>query len=199
MDKNSLLRCIAEKAYDVGIGAKKHFASYDLLEKTPGFVGFITMAAGILGLVIDSFAAKEVNAFFIIVGTIALYCSVYDSKKNEYNEAGQAITQIFNELKTLYFTVKDLPENTNLEIYEKQLNELALRFNPLCISKQVFLSNWYAHYKFFWEAQIEWIAEQRKFKKIRDKFPLSFIVTMIVLLLAIGFYVYKSKGICGIQ
>ena len=67
MDKNSLLRCIAEKAYDVGIGAKKHFASYDLLEKTPGFVGFITMAAGILGLVIDSFAAKEVNAFFIII------------------------------------------------------------------------------------------------------------------------------------
>ena len=199
MDKNSLLRCVAEKAYDVGIGAKKHFASYDLLEKTPGSIGFVTMAVGILGLVFDSFAVKEVNAIFIIIGTIALYCSVYDSKKNDYNEAGQAITQIFNELKTLYFTVKDLPENANLDIYENQFNELSLRFNPLCISKQVFLSNWYAHYKFFWEAQIEWIAEQRRFKLFRDKLPLSCILTLIALLCTIGVYVYKSNGMCGIQ
>ncbi len=62
MNKQNLLKCITDKAYDVGIGAKKHFASYDLLEKTPGFIGFITMAAGVFGLVIDKLAAKEINA-----------------------------------------------------------------------------------------------------------------------------------------
>jgi len=199
MNKQNLLKCITDKAYDVGIGAKKHFASYDLLEKTPGFIGFITMAAGVFGLVIDKLAAKEINAFFIILGTITLYCSMYDSKKMEYCKAGQDITIIFNELKSLYFTVRNLPDNANVDEYEVKFNEISSRFYPLCISKQVFLSNWYAHYKFFWEHQIDWIDEDKKFSFLRDKLPLSFSLTIaslafIIVIFCIYFITTKVYG-----
>ena len=42
MNKAELLKCIAETGYNVGFGAKKHFATYDLLEKMPGWIGFIS-------------------------------------------------------------------------------------------------------------------------------------------------------------
>ena len=35
MDKNTLLKMIAETGYNVGFGAKKHFATYDIVEKAP--------------------------------------------------------------------------------------------------------------------------------------------------------------------
>ena len=47
MNKLDLLKSIAEKGYDVGFGAKKHFATYDIIEKTPGLISFSSMAFGI--------------------------------------------------------------------------------------------------------------------------------------------------------
>ena len=35
MDKNDLLKQIAEASYNIGYGAKKHFATYDIVEKVP--------------------------------------------------------------------------------------------------------------------------------------------------------------------
>ena len=39
--KKELLQQIARTAYNVGFGAKKHFATYDMVEKLPGIIEFL--------------------------------------------------------------------------------------------------------------------------------------------------------------
>ncbi|WP_232223960.1 hypothetical protein [Anoxybacteroides tepidamans] len=47
MDKDHLLRSLAENGYNVSFGAKKHFATYDIVEKIPGFLALISLLIGV--------------------------------------------------------------------------------------------------------------------------------------------------------
>ena len=127
----------------MGFGAKKHFATYDIIEKAPGWIGFISTAIGILGLVIDVLSTKFVSAIFVIIGIIGMYISFYDHEKNNYERAGRRLTRIFNELRILYFDVKSLPNNADVTIYQNKLEEIETRYYQICISKQILFSNWY--------------------------------------------------------
>lgn len=193
MNKNDLLRMIAQKGYDVGFGAKKHFATYDIIEKAPGWIGFISTAVGILGLVFDSLSTKFISAVFVIVGISGLYISFYDHKKQNYADTGTKIIRLSNDLKSLYYTVKNLPENSNFETYIHQLTEIENKFYSCSISKQILASNWYAHYKFFWEHQIDWIDEQLHFKLLRDKIPLSFMLFFLAVVFLIVVYIFNCE------
>jgi len=193
MKKDNFLKLIAESAYNVGFGAKTHFATFDIVEKVPGLIGFLSMAVGIFALFIDELSTKQMSATFIILGIVGLYISFYDSKKNAYDEAGSNLTQVFNELKELYFLVKSSSDD-EIQHHLERFREIEKRFYAKCISKQIIFSGWYAHYKFFWQHQIGWIDEQLNFKFWRDKVPLSFTLVMILLvMLGIGW------GICNID
>lgn len=181
MNKSDLLKSIAQKGYDVGFGAKKHFATYDIIEKTPGFISFISMAVGVYALVIKSLSAELISATFIVLGIVGLYINLSDHKKAEYEKSGSALTKYFNELKALYFEVKGSPDDAPLSEYQKRLTEIENKFYDNSISKQIMFSNWYAHYKFFWEHQIDWIDEQLKFRLLRDKIPLSFMFALVLI------------------
>ena len=192
MDKASLLKQIAETAYNVGFGAKKHFATYDIIEKAPGLIGFLSMAVGIFALIIDLLASKHMSAIMIILGIAALYISSYNESKNTYDLTGKELTRIYNDLHTLYDTVKASTKGD----WSVELGELkkyqAASFTA-CISKQILFSNWYAHYKFFWEMQIGWVDEQKKFRFFRDKVPLSLMIWAAVLLVSLiggGLYLW---------
>lgn len=198
MNKSDLLRCIAEKGYDVGFGAKKHFATYDIIDKIPGLIGFLSTAFGIFALVVKSLSNELISATFIVLGVIGLYISMYNHKKDAYEKAGIELTKLFNELKGLYLRVKSLDENSDLSVYQEELSEIESRYYPLCISTQILFSNWYAHYKFFWEQQIGWINEQLKFSFFRDKVPLSlwftlFIGIMVAVYFLTGLVTYLCK------
>ncbi|MDD2815100.1 MAG: hypothetical protein PHP00_05095 [Thiotrichaceae bacterium] len=47
-----LIKSIADTGYNVGFGAKKHFATYDIVEKMPGFINFISIVFGIYALIL---------------------------------------------------------------------------------------------------------------------------------------------------
>lgn len=70
---------------------------------------------------------------------------------------------------------------------EQTLADIQTRYGVNCIPKQIFMSDWYAHYKFFWQHQIDWIDEQKHFKFWRDKVPLSLV--FLCALTLIGFVV----------
>ncbi|MDY7782516.1 SLATT domain-containing protein [Aeromonas caviae] len=198
MKKSDLLKSIAEKGYDIGFGAKKHFATYDIIEKTPGLISFISMAIGIYALCVDSLSTKIVSATFIVLGVVGLYISMNIHKKNDYEKAGSALTRYFNEMKSLYIEVKGLEDEANLDEYLQRLKIIENKFYSESITKQIMFSNWYAHYKFFWEHQINWIDEQLHFKFFRDKIPLSLSITLITLLIVFLFSVKPSLDlICG--
>jgi len=184
MQKEALLKLIAETAYNTGYGAKKHFATYDIIEKLPGWVTFISGAAAILALFIPALEAKWVSATFIIISVGTGNILLYDRDKQKYAEVGDTLTERFHELRALYYEVKTQPAGVDLPnhaIRHANIQTNALSTN---VAKQIFLSDWYAHYKFFWQQQTGWLDEQLNFTLFRDKLPLSFTVTAILLILS---------------
>lgn len=182
MTKPDLLKHIAQTAYNVGYAAKKHFATYDLAAKAPGSISFLTFSVGLFFLLIDFTAKKYFSAACIILGILGLRISMWEGKKETYLDVGRQLTGIFNKLKALYFQVKASEQN-DLSAFEAQLAAFEDEFNEVGIGNQILFSDWYAHYKFFWQQQIDWIDEQLHFRLFRDKLPLSFMATVVVLLL----------------
>ncbi|WP_061209307.1 SLATT domain-containing protein [Leptospira borgpetersenii] len=185
MTKEDLLKNIAEMGYNVGYGAKVHFSTYDIVEKVPGAIGFISFVIGILSLFIDFLTTKYLSSILTILGIVSLLLSLYNKEKSNYEEVGSRLTNLFNELKILYYNVKESKTPKDLKRYEKKLLKIEKEFNSTSLSKQILLSEWYAHYKFFWQHQIEWIEEQKRFGLFRDKIPLSFSILLFFCLLLV--------------
>jgi hypothetical protein len=194
MDRASLLIKIADTAYNVGFGAKKHFATYDIVEKAPGWIGFVSLTVGVFALVLDMLATKYISAILIVLGISGLLVNAYNDTKQKYEETGKRLTTLFNNLKGLYLSVK-ASNKTDLSEEINELNQIEEEFCANCISKQIFFSDWYAHYKFFWQHQIEWIDEQKHFKFWRDKVPLSLTIviaaSLVLIAILVSYYSYS--------
>lgn len=188
MKKDQLLKSIAETAYNVGFGGRKHWATYDIVDKVPGLIGFLSTAFGIFALIYEKLSEKSLSAAFIVFGLIALYITFYEPNKSKYAESANKLTTLFNALRDLYRTVEGHP-NDDVDTYIDQLHLIEKNYYDTCISKQILFSDWYAHYKFFWQYQIDWLDEQKKFKLFRDKLPLSFMFWMVALLAGVVVYV----------
>ena len=112
MKKEQLLKLLAINGYNVGFGAKKHFATYDIVEKALGWIAFISIAVGIVALFQPSLNSATVSACFIILGVGGLYISFYTDKKTTYSETGTKLTVHFNALRDLYYSVQNSNEHT---------------------------------------------------------------------------------------
>lgn len=192
MTKEDLLKQIAESGYNIGFGAKKSFATFDIVDKIPGILNFCALAIGILALVIDELNIKIVSASLIIFGVIGIYISKYDDKKDEYATSGSKITEMFNELKSLYHLVKAKSDDTNFDEDISKMKEIEDKFYSITIPKQILFSDWYAHYKFFWQwaTHIKWLESELKLTFWENKIPLSFLVFIgVVLLIFIGSFI----------
>ena len=195
MDKQNLLKRIADTAYNVGFGAKKHFATFDIVDKAPGWIGFISLTVGVFALYLDTLATKHISAMLVVLGIAGLLINTYGESKQQYESKGVLLTNLFNRLKTLYFSVKS-SNNSDFSAEIIELERIELEFNSNGISKQILFSDWYAHYKFFWQHQIEWIDEQKHFRFWRDKIPLSLsVVVVCIFLLAGAIVVYHLYSI----
>ncbi|WP_078125921.1 SLATT domain-containing protein [Leptospira alexanderi] len=194
MTKEDLLKNIAEMGYNIGYGAKVHFSTYDIVEKVPGVIGFISFVIGILSLFIDFLTTKYLSSILTILGIVSLLLSLYNKEKSNYEKVGTRLTNLFNELKILYYNVKGLEASKDLKSYEKKFLEIEKEFNSISLSKQILFSEWYAHYKFFWQHQIEWIEEQKRFGLFRDKIPLSFSILLFLIVISlIVFFKFNSE------
>ena len=129
----------------------------------PGLISFFSMTFGIYALAFDSLSTKFLSASFIVFGVIGLYISLYDHKKSEYEEVGIKLTQLYNKISRLYRRTKSANAD-DIEGLEQQLSQHQDEYYGSCQSKQIMFSDWYAHYKFFWQHQIDWIDEQKNFQ-----------------------------------
>lgn len=169
MDRDSLLSTIAEMGYNVGFGAKKHFATYDIVQKTPGLIGFLGFVVGVFSLVFDSLAGKIPSATLTVLGVMGLYISLRDHRKAEYEAVAKQLTLLFNQLRNLCRSVE---AGADISQSLAELQRIEKEYYAISISEQILLSDWYAHYKFFAQQQIDWIEKYRNFT-FRDKVPLS--------------------------
>ncbi len=194
MDKNNFLNNIAQKGYDIGFGAKKNFASFDIINKLPTWVGFISLAIGIIQIAYENIPInKELSIILIFVGIAIIYIEPYKNDVEKFEKEGVKLTRLFNRMRDLYYLVEN-DNNYQYANYENQYQTILNEFYSNNISKQVFMSQWFAHYKFFYELQIEWVDKELKFKFFRDKVPNSLKTTfLIILLLILLIIVYGYK------
>lgn len=184
MTKKDLLMTLARHGYNVGFGAKKNFASFDIVTKLPSWIGFLMLAIGVIQLGYPQTATKEMSIVLIIISIAILFVGYYNSNVAEFEKEGVRSTQLFNQLKDLYFVVKS-SSKTDFSQEISKMDSIMSEFYSESISKQVFLSHWYAHFKFFYEMQVEWIDEELKFKFFKDKFPNSLKTFIGIILLIV--------------
>ncbi len=184
MKKELLLKSIAETAYNVGYGAKLNFATYDIVEKAPGLFGFVSLVVGIYALFIKELTSEHVGAVLVVLGVITLYLNNYSTEKDKYDEMGKSLTARFSDLKTLFRAAQSRPEADDFTDIAATLTKIEQEVIKLTPSKQILFSDWYAHYKFFWQQQTDWISEVRPFTLFRDKLPLTFTVAVVIALIA---------------
>lgn len=186
MNREGLLRSIAETAYNVGFGAKKNFATHDIVQKVPGLISFVSIVVGVYALIYEPLNSKWIAATLVVLGIVGLYITQYDSRKEAYSREGERLTALFYRLRDLYREVQSKSDSEDLTTAVAGLDAIQQDFFSAGETKQILLSDWYAHYKFFWQHQIEWIDEQKHFRFWRDKVPLSFLLTLGALLLGLG-------------
>lgn len=197
MKKELFLKQLAENGYNVIYGAKKHFSTYDTVVKVPSRIAFVTLTIGIWQIYKPSFLYNtEMSLLLIIASIIALSISQYNSEKEKYREIGNRLIKIHNELRNLYYQVKSSDKTyfNDESIESVRMNELLEEFYKISISKQIFLSDWIAHYKLFFQSQYEWIDEQKNFNW-KDKLPLSFRIVVIALIPFVIIFMIVTRGI----
>ncbi len=188
-----VLKSLATNGYNVGFGAKKNFASYDLVIKLPSWIGFITLALGIVQLgypVIGN--CKWLSTILILASVAALYINVFNSTTDSFEKEGIRLTKLFNRLRNLYLKVKSSDKNDFTDEVN-EMNGIMEEYYANVISKQVFMSQWFAHFKFFYEMQIDWVDEQLKFGFFKDKVPNSLKIILVLLFvsfLILAYYEY---------
>lgn len=183
MKKDLFLKELAQSGYNIGYAAKKHLATFDIVEKAPGWITLATLVIGIFALVVPSLEHHLIAASVIVVGVASMYFGSYQDSRGGYEQTGSRLTTLFTELRMLYAEVKSLDDNADLEALKTRYRAVLEESQRIGISKQIFLSDWYAHYKFFWQAQTGWMDEQLKFGFWRDKVPLSATVVACVMVI----------------
>lgn len=194
MNKNNLKKYIAKTAYNVGFGAKKNFASYDIVRNLNEYISIISMIVAVLALVFEVFNAKIISAILLIFGIIGLYISKFDKEIDEFEKFGIRYLQLYNKLEFLYHKIND----TNESDYESVISEIELiekEYYDNNKSNQVYFSDWLAHFKFFYQFQSKWIVNELGLNFWKDKLPNSLkfilIVMLIFLVLCLGLHFFN--------
>ncbi len=65
------------------------------------------------------------------------------------------LTVLFTDLRTLYYEVQSRAAAVPLDDLAARYWAVLSDSQQAGISRQIFLSDWYAHYKFFWQAQTD--------------------------------------------
>ena len=198
MNRDQLLKEIATTGYNVLYSAKKHFSTYDIVEKVPGWLTISTIAVGIFGLIIPALTNNYLSAAILVIGVASIYFNQFQDGREKYAEAGGKLVSNFNVLRGIYHDTKSRAPDDNVDDLEVRYREALKEAEHVWLHKHIFISDWYAHYKIFWQAQIGWLDEQLHFKLMRDKVPLTFTLTVAAaLLLSLLFAVFQAINIFG--
>ena len=130
MKKETMLKKIAQKGYDVSYAANLNFATYDIVTKIPSVVSFLSIAIGIFGLVFESFRVVGVSVCILLLGIVNLYIERFTSNVDDYCKRGSTDTELLYRLKNLYFKIKDSDDtNSDFTEEEKEYEEIEKVYN----------------------------------------------------------------------
>ena len=183
IDRKSLSERSARIGYNVGFGARRHFATYDIVEKVPAYFGIVTFAFGIIFLKYqNTYLADLVAVSTSILGFAIFYLNFYSNEKDKYSLVGKELNILYNKVNSIYDKVQNCPE-AELAGLEIELNNIYDQIQKISIHKQVFFSNELAHFKLFGESQSKWFVKELKLGFWKDMIPAVWRVYAVVFLI----------------
>lgn len=183
MKKETLLKYIAEKGYDVSYAAQLNFSTYDIVTGIPPKVTFTSLAMAVIGLIWPNINNYWITIPLLLLSIACIYTERYAKNIDSYGNRGKENTKQWNDLKTLYYQVKDASEEDGFEEEYKKLVEIGDTFNNSSEYDQIVFANWLAHYKLFFEKDYHWMDEQLHFGFFKHKIPTSLIAVLVVFFL----------------
>ena len=187
MDKDGLQSMVARIAYNTGFGAYKHFYTYSLLTKTPGWIGLTTALIGLIQLAGYGVGyEKPISITLLFLGMVIWSMAAQYQNRESYNEVGKELNSLFHQLMEIYFKSQSCSDDELLKL-NKEVNEINQKLQDISITKQVMFSDLLAHYGFFYKADIQWLEAARGFGFWQDKVPanvkvFSFLVILVVII-----------------
>jgi hypothetical protein len=199
MNKSDLKNKAAVIGYNLGFGAKRHFATYDIVEKVPAYFGVVTFAIGIILLRFqNSLIADLVSILTITVGFAIFYLNFYSSEKEKYFETGKKLNIYYNRVRDIYVHA-DSAQPMELQQLDKELTGIYEDFQKTAIHKQVFFSNEFAHFKLFFESDSSWFSKELKLTFLKDKIPaiwrVYFLLSLIFLLIGLSISFFLNRNL----
>jgi hypothetical protein len=182
MNKEQFKKEIAQNAFYIGIDAKKHFASFNILAILPNCMLLICLAIGIIQVAYHNFLnQKELSITLIIVSVVGFFINFSFKKIHSYKIAAEELTLIYNKLRKLYISAT-FSENGQFKTDENKYIALLDLYNITVIKNHFFIAKWWAHYKFFYDSKIDWLDNHLHFKFWKDKVPNSLKIGFCFLL-----------------
>ena len=86
---------------------------------------------------------------------------------------GKTYLRLFNSLTKLYLKANQTNNENDLINIEREVSNIEDEFYRERFSKQVYLSDWVAHYKFFFQYQSDWVVKELDLKLFKDKIPIQ--------------------------
>ncbi|MCX9537569.1 SLATT domain-containing protein [Vibrio cholerae] len=194
MDKAILKKDIAELAYNVTYGANRHFATFDIVSRLPAWIGFASLAFGIVGLAFK-ITTNLTSVVFILLSIAALFITMYEPKKPDYEKRGVHLTKLSGQLLSLYRKSEtddpDVLQNVNQKFLELKDSYYSDGGN---IGQQILFSDVLAHYKMFGvkKQQSQWFVDELNLTLFRDKIPFFILlIGGLAILAAVIYGLYK--------
>lgn len=186
--RESLKKRSAQLGYSIGFGTRRHFATYDIVEKTPAYFGVITFALGIIFLTYKNDGlANLIGATTSIIGFALFYLNFYLNERDKYVETGKKLNILYGKVHSVYEKSKICPD-VEIPTLENELININDEFQNISIHKQVFFSNELAHFKLFGESHSDWFADELKLTFWKDKIPAIWRIYLIIFSFIIAAY-----------
>lgn len=183
MDKEALQTIVTRIAYNTGFGAYKHFATYFVLTKAPGWIGLITALIGLTQLAgYNAGYERPISITLLFLGMVTWSIAAQYQNKDEYNTIGKELNRLFHRLMEIYLYSKNASKDELIDL-NTEVGSINQQLQDISITKQVMFSDLLAHYSFFYKADIVWLEEARGFTFWKDKVPANMKLFSIVLFL----------------
>lgn len=107
MIQQTIKKQVAREYYNVLYSAKLHLASFDICEKLPTVISFVSLSFGVLGLAFTDFSSRSLAAVLLIIGIIGVTLKPRELQKERYKKAGDNLTDITKRLEHIYCEVNE--------------------------------------------------------------------------------------------
>lgn len=192
--REGLKKRTAQIGYNLAFGTKRHFATYDIVEKTPAYFGVFSFAVGIAFLIYKNDSlATFIGASSSVIGFALLYLNDYLNEKEKYMSIGKQLNILYDKVHELYEKVQSCQED-EFPTIESDLTKINDEFQKISIHKQVFFSNESAHFKLFWESQPKWFVDELGLTFWKDKIPAIWRLYAVIILIIIGILLLINCG-----